>query len=120
MAVGSLLRCLVSPAGGVAAWLPCHELLATPYSGWQHWFSSLRLRRRLQASPRAAPRLRRPSRGPLHRLLLHGSHAPPGRPRRRRKGSIRIRRPLLFCSINLDLVGEIGRSTAASKCKVEY
>jgi signal peptidase I len=44
MAVGSLLRCLVSPAEGVAAWLPCHELLASPSSGWQHWFSSPRLR----------------------------------------------------------------------------
>lgn len=44
MAVGGLLRCLVSPAGGVSAWLPCHELLASPSSAWQHWLSSFRLR----------------------------------------------------------------------------
>ncbi|GJN01215.1 hypothetical protein PR202_ga18462 [Eleusine coracana subsp. coracana] len=44
MAVGGLLRCLISPAGGVAGWLPCHELLASPSSAWQHWLSSLRLR----------------------------------------------------------------------------
>jgi signal peptidase I len=37
MAVGGLLRGLVSPAGGAAAWLPCHELFAS----WQHWLPSL-------------------------------------------------------------------------------
>ena len=37
MAVGGLLRGLVSPAGGAAAWLPCHELFAS----WHHWLPSL-------------------------------------------------------------------------------
>lgn len=39
MAVGGLLRGLVSPAGGAAAWLPCHELFAS--LGWHHWLPSL-------------------------------------------------------------------------------
>ncbi|CAD6258920.1 unnamed protein product [Miscanthus lutarioriparius] len=45
MAVGGLLRGLVSPAGGAAAWLPCHELFAS----WHHWLPSLP-RLRLPAS----------------------------------------------------------------------
>uniref|UniRef100_A0A0A8ZTE0 Uncharacterized protein n=1 Tax=Arundo donax TaxID=35708 RepID=A0A0A8ZTE0_ARUDO len=97
MAVGALLRGLVSPAGGVAAWLPCHELLASPSSS--SWLPSLtlpRLRPRLQASPRSSPLLRRPSRGPLHRLLLHGPHAPPRRPRCRREGSLLLPPHSLF------------------------
>ncbi|TVU16744.1 hypothetical protein EJB05_40322, partial [Eragrostis curvula] len=59
MAVGGLLRCLVSPAGGVAAWLPCHELLASPSSAWQHWLSSL-----------ALPRLRPPCADGFKLLLV--------------------------------------------------
>ena len=35
--MGGLLPGLVSPAGGAAAWLPCHELFAS----WHHWLPSL-------------------------------------------------------------------------------
>ncbi|WVZ81509.1 hypothetical protein U9M48_028876 [Paspalum notatum var. saurae] len=48
-----LLRGLVSPAGGVAAWLPCHELFAS----WHHLLPSL-------------PRLRPPASDGGFKLLL--------------------------------------------------
>ncbi|KAG0517798.1 hypothetical protein BDA96_09G120200 [Sorghum bicolor] len=37
MAVGGLLRGLVSPARGAAAWLPCHE----PFASWHPWLPLL-------------------------------------------------------------------------------
>ena len=53
MAVGGLLRGLVSPAGVVATWLPCHELFAS----WHHWLPSL-------------PRLRPPASDGFKLLLV--------------------------------------------------
>jgi hypothetical protein len=125
MAVGSLLRCLVSPAGGVAAWLPCHELLASPSSGWQHWFSSLRLRPPCADGFKLLLVLLLVSAALAEvRFIASSSMAPTLRPGDR---AVAEKVPfafaglfLFFCSINLDLVGEIGRSTATSRCKVEY
>ncbi|CAM0144847.1 unnamed protein product [Urochloa decumbens] len=53
MAVGGLLRSLVSPAGGVATWLPCHELFASCH----HWLPTL-------------PRLRPPASDGFKLLLV--------------------------------------------------
>ncbi|XP_062184527.1 probable thylakoidal processing peptidase 2, chloroplastic [Phragmites australis] len=59
MAVGGLMRGLISPAGGVAAWLPCHELLASPSSAWHHWLPT-----------HALPRLRPPCADGFKLLLV--------------------------------------------------
>ncbi|KAL6844260.1 hypothetical protein ACP4OV_025933 [Aristida adscensionis] len=63
MGMGGLMRGLICPAQGVAAWLPCHELLASPSlsssSSWRHWFPSLSL-----------PRLRSPCADGFKLLLV--------------------------------------------------